>query len=105
MSHLPVFLDIKDRIVLVVGGGEAAARRCEMVLKAGGRVRAIFADPELVMRDAATSDGVILEERAFAPADLEGCALIFVASEDEDLNVRVSDAAKAADIPVNVADR
>jgi len=105
MSHLPVFLDIKDRVVLVVGGGEAAARRCATVLKAGGRVRAVFADPEPVMRDAATSDGVTLEERGFAPADLEGCTLVFVASEDEDLNKRVSDAAKAADIPVNVADR
>ena len=75
MSHLPVFLDIKDRLVLVVGGGEAAARRCTMVLKAGGSVLAVFADPEPVMRDTAAQDGFTLEEREFAAADLEGCTL------------------------------
>ena len=30
MNHLPLFLDIKDRLVLVAGGGEAAARRVDM---------------------------------------------------------------------------
>jgi len=38
MQSFPLFLSLKDRRVLVVGGGEAAARKAELVLSAGARV-------------------------------------------------------------------
>ena len=105
MNHLPLFLEIKDRPVLVVGGGEAAARRVETALKAGGRVTAVAIEAGPALKDIAKQDGVDLQEREFRPADLEGRVLVFVATEDEDLNGRVSALAQDAGIPVNVADR
>lgn len=105
MNHLPLFLEIKDRPVLVVGGGEAAARRVETALKAGGRVTAVAIEAGPALKDIAKQDGVVLEEREFRPADLDGRVLVFVATEDEDLNGRVSALAQDAGIPVNVADR
>jgi len=105
MNHLPLFLEIKDRPVLVVGGGEAAARRVETALKAGGRVTAVAIEAGPALKNIAKQDGVDLQEREFRPADLEGRVLVFVATEDEDLNGRVSALAQVAGIPVNVADR
>ena len=105
MNHLPLFLEIKDRPVLVVGGGEAAARRVETALKAGGRVTAVAIGAGPAFKNIAKQDGVDLQEREFRPADLEGRVLVFVATEDEDLNGRVSALAQDAGIPVNVADR
>ena len=105
MNHLPLFLEIKDRPVLVVGGGEAAARRVETVLKAGGLVTAVAIEAGPALQDIAKRQGVDLQEREFLPADLEGRVLVFVATEDEDLNGRVSALAQDAGIPVNVADR
>jgi uroporphyrin-III C-methyltransferase/precorrin-2 dehydrogenase/sirohydrochlorin ferrochelatase len=105
MNHLPLFLEIKGRPVLVVGGGEAAARRVETALKAGGRVTAVAIEAGPALKDIAKQDGVDLQEREFRPADLEGRVLVFVATEDEDLNGSVSALAQDAGIPVNVADR
>ena len=67
MNHLPLFLEIKDRPVLVVGGGEAAARRVETVLKAGGRVTAVAEDAGPALKDVARQDGVDLQERQMGP--------------------------------------
>ena len=38
MQHLPAFLDLKDRPVLVVGGQAMASRRCAMAQRAGANV-------------------------------------------------------------------
>ena len=55
MDHLPVFLDLRDRLTLVVGGGAVAARKVELLLKAHARVRVVAPrlDTELALyRDA-----------------------------------------------------
>ena len=38
MDHLPIFLDVKDKKVIVDGGGTLAARRVERALDAGALV-------------------------------------------------------------------
>ena len=38
MDFLPIFINIRDQPCLVVGGGEVAARKCAMLLRAGARV-------------------------------------------------------------------
>jgi uroporphyrin-III C-methyltransferase/precorrin-2 dehydrogenase/sirohydrochlorin ferrochelatase len=105
MNHLPLFLEIKDRPVLVVGGGEVAARKAGAVLRAGGRITAVAIKAGPAFKELAKQDGVDLQEREFHPDDLDGPALVFVATGDEDLNKRVSALARDAGIPVNVADR
>ncbi len=105
MNHLPLFLDIKDRLVLVAGGGEAAARRVGMVLKAGGRVRVVAAEASPALKELLERDGVEWEARGFKAGDLEECALVFSATEDEDLDTRISSLAQDVGIPVNVVDR
>ena len=51
MDFLPIFLDIREQPCLVVGGGEVAARKCALLLRAGARVTtlapALFRDENL----------------------------------------------------------
>ncbi len=105
MRHLPVFLDIKDQPVLVVGGAEMAARKVEVILKAQARITIISEDLCPTLEDLAEQGTVDHKARAFDDDDLSGAVLVFVATEDEDLNRRVSALAKDAGIPVNVIDR
>jgi len=105
VKHLPVFLNIKDQPVLVVGGSEMAARKVEIIQKAHACITIVAIDlcPALSVM---VEDGLINHKpRSFNDGDLEGNVLVFIASQDEDLNRRVSSLAQDAVIPVNVIDR
>ena len=105
MIHLPIFMDIKGRLVLVVGGGEFAARKVEMILKAEGRVRLVADILCPALQDLADREAVEHHARAFDAADLDGCLLAFVATDDGELSKQISTLAIEAAIPVNVVDR
>ena len=100
----PLFLTLEGRGALVVGGGEAAARKVELLLAAGARVSLIA---ETVIGEIAQliADGrVSWAGGSFDEADLAGMALAIVATDDDQLQTRVSAAAQARSVPVNVVD-
>ena len=84
MRHFPVFLDLRGRHVLVLGGGEVARRKAEPLQRAGAEVR--FA-------------------ARFEPRDLHGCALAVGADAAEAELHALSAAARAAGVPVNIVDQ
>jgi len=105
MDHLPIFLDVKDRKVLVAGGGTAAARKAEMALRAGARIE-LYSDAlgdEFI--DLKDHQRFTHHRRAVSAEDLEGCVLAYGAAEDETIDRHVHALAKAARVPVNVPDQ
>ncbi len=105
MKFFPIFLNIKDRPCLVVGGGDIAARKVTLLCKAGGRVTVVA--PELCDRLSAQRDSGEIEhrQRSFEPDDIFGSQMVIAATDDVELNRRVSDLAKQHNIPVNVVDQ
>lgn len=105
MQSFPLFLSLKERRALVVGGGEPAARKAELLLSAGAHVTLIA---ETVTGEIAQliADGrVAWAGHHFDPADLDGITLVIVATEDGMLQARVAHAAQRRCLPVNVVDR
>lgn len=104
--YLPIALDVHERACLVVGGGTVALRKVEWLRGAGGRVTVIAqrACPELT--ELAATRVLALEERAFDEGDLArgSYGLVIAATDDRELNARVSQLAKAHGLPVNVVD-
>jgi uroporphyrin-III C-methyltransferase/precorrin-2 dehydrogenase/sirohydrochlorin ferrochelatase len=105
MKHLPVFLQIKDQPVLVVGGSEMAARKVEIILKTHANIT-IVANKLCPTLQVMVEEGLVDHKvRSFEENDLDGKVLVFVASQKEDLVHRVSSLAQDRIIPVNVIDR
>jgi uroporphyrin-III C-methyltransferase / precorrin-2 dehydrogenase / sirohydrochlorin ferrochelatase len=104
MDFLPVFLNIRDRRVLVDGGGTIAARRVERALQAGANV-AVY-NPELGDEFKPLRDNPRLTHIARVPVaqDFDGCFVAYGASEDSHRDKQLFDAARAAGALVNVAD-
>jgi uroporphyrin-III C-methyltransferase/precorrin-2 dehydrogenase/sirohydrochlorin ferrochelatase len=84
VRHLPLFFDLAGRKVVVVGEGTAADRRAETVRSAGAQVSRIA---------------------GATVADFRGAAAAFVATGTLESDTAAQRAAKAAGVPVNVADR
>lgn len=104
MDLLPLFMNVRGSSCLVVGGGEVAARKSSLLLEAGAAITVV--SPELCpVLQQWQDDGRIQHiERDFADQDLDDKTLVIAATDDHDVNKRVSELARAKNIPVNVVD-
>ena len=104
MDYLPLFVDVRDRQVVVVGGGVVAWRKIEHLLKAHARVRVIA--PELCADLAAYRDLGRIEHRPllFSAPQIEGALLVIAATDEEAVNDAVARAARERGVLVNVVD-
>ena len=104
MEYFPIFLDLKNRCCLLVGGGDIATRKGRLLSKAGARLRVVAPKISAELRELAAQNNGELCEREYQASDLLGCVLAIAATDIEPLNEQVSHDAKAINIPVNVVD-
>jgi precorrin-2 dehydrogenase/sirohydrochlorin ferrochelatase len=104
MSYL-VNLALEGRAAVVVGGGEVAGRKVEDLLAAKANVTVIA--PHLCDRIVALADEklIVAHGRPYRTGDLAGAFVAIAATDDEDLNARISGDAAAMKVLVNVVDR
>ncbi len=104
MHLTPLFISLKDRKVLVIGGGNVAYRKVRSLLKSGARVLVIA--PELnqpLLRRHA--DGQIdFRQRPFSKNDIQDQFLVVAASNDPETNKLAAHIATDKNVLVNVAD-
>jgi uroporphyrin-III C-methyltransferase/precorrin-2 dehydrogenase/sirohydrochlorin ferrochelatase len=101
----PIFLDLGDQMVVVVGGGTIGERKIESLLESGARVTLV--SPEVTKQLAARADAgaITLHRRAYRRGDLAGCRLAYAATPDSDVNRAVRDEAQALGIWFNAVDQ
>ncbi len=104
MDFLPLFHNLRGRRVLVVGGGEIALRKARLLAEAGATLRVVAPRIEPGLRSLVEQGGGELILRCYREADLYGCVLVIAATDDDQLNARVSGDAYARNLPVNVVD-
>ncbi len=78
----PVFLDLRGRRCVVVGGGEPAAGKARELRAAGARVIVVAARPGLAIEELASRGEVRLRRRPYRTGDLAG-AFLAIAAGDE----------------------
>jgi uroporphyrin-III C-methyltransferase/precorrin-2 dehydrogenase/sirohydrochlorin ferrochelatase len=106
MDYLPIFLDLRGKTALVVGGGDVAARKATLLINAGAWVNVVAPGPLAESYDnLRKTDRIIHRQEAFRPEHLDGAEVVFAASEDDALDQQVYEAASARHLPVNVVDK
>jgi uroporphyrin-III C-methyltransferase/precorrin-2 dehydrogenase/sirohydrochlorin ferrochelatase len=105
MQYLPIFLDVRHKPCLVVGGGEVAVRKVANLLRAGAAVTVVAPELAEPLRRTLAEGGLVHLERTFEEADLDGALLVVAATADRAVNRRVAELAGARGIPVNVVDQ
>ncbi|HYN53866.1 MAG TPA: NAD(P)-dependent oxidoreductase, partial [Methylotenera sp.] len=104
MQALPIFMNITNRLCVVIGGGEVAKRKVTTLLKANAAVT--LYSPELChdLQALVEAKKITYINANFEPSQLNGACMVIAATDDEAVNTAVSVAAKAQNIPVNVVD-
>jgi len=104
MDYFPIFLDLKKRRCLLVGGGDVATRKGRMLAKAGAVLRVVAPEVSTELRELVAQHQGELFIREYQAGDIDGCVLAVTATDINHLNEKISADAKQKNIPVNVVD-
>ncbi|WP_312380133.1 siroheme synthase CysG [Stutzerimonas balearica] len=104
MDYLPLFHDLKGRLVLVVGGGEVALRKARLLADAGACLRVVAPSIDQSLVALVAESGGESRARNYTVDDLHGCVLAVAATDSGPTNAQVSADARTIGIPVNVVD-
>ena len=104
MSLLPLFIDIKNKPCLVVGGGMIAARKVKMLIKAEADIAIVATSICQELQMLCEQNTISIHSREFLPSDIRQQTLVIAATNDKVLNKQISELAKQQNIFVNVAD-
>ncbi len=100
-KYYPVFLDLEDRMCVVVGGGTVAFRKVEALLANGAIVRVVA--PE-ISRSILRLQGLEIRKKQYDKSDLKDAFLVFAATDMEEINKTVSMDALKLNVLCNVVD-
>ena len=98
----PMFVDISDWPILVVGAGKIAQRRIETLLQFASSITVVAPECSETIRQWAKAGRICLKQRAYAPNDLDGMRLVCAATSQNAVNEEIGQECRKRGIPVNV---
>jgi precorrin-2 dehydrogenase/sirohydrochlorin ferrochelatase len=101
----PLLLDLKNRAVLVVGGGLVAERKVESLVEAGASVTVVAPEVTPALSGLSGSKSIRILKRKFEENDLEGALLVITATDDPRVQEQVAEEARKRNILVNTVDQ
>ena len=104
MDYFPLFLDARQLKVLIVGAGEVAARKLELIMKTPATITVVAPWVCDTVKQLANNEKVTLIEREFENGDLDEKDVVFVATDKSEVNQHIHDIARANKVLVNVVD-
>ena len=104
MDYFPVFINLKDQDCLVIGAGEIAARKIELLARAGAKITVIANKISPHVSSLAASCHLNVLQKSFTPEDLRNFRLVVSATDNKETNQLVAKTAGEQNILVNVVD-
>jgi precorrin-2 dehydrogenase/sirohydrochlorin ferrochelatase len=97
-------LRLKGRRCLVVGGGDVGLEKVEGLLACDADVILVAPDAHPALAQFAREGSIRWERREYEPSDLDDCLIAIAATDDSEVNIRVSEDAERRAMLINVVD-
>ena len=94
----PVFLDLKDKVVLVVGAGVVATRKIDELAAMGATLRVVAPRVTAEIEARASAGALTLERRAFERNDVDDAWFVLASTDDAEAQRNVAEACEKARI-------
>ena len=104
MGLLPIFVKLRDRLVVVVGGGVIAEGKIEGLFAAEARIRIVSPEVTPRIREWIAKKSVEWRAEGFEPGHLDGAFLVIAATSAPGVNEAVFSEADARGILCNAVD-
>jgi len=104
MDYFPLFLDARSLRCLIVGAGEVAARKLELIMKTPAHITVVAPWACDTIKRLAQNEKVTLIEREFIDSDLADKDMVFIATDKSETNQAIHDLAREQKVLVNVVD-
>lgn len=104
MQYFPLFVDTQSLRVLIVGGGDVASRKLDLLCRTEAEVHVIAKEVSIEVIAYQQKGRITLEQRAVNEHDIRLWDLVYLATADKALNERLATIAKKGSIWVNVVD-
>ena len=103
-TYFPLFLNMKEKQVLVFGGGKIAVRRTKALLEFGARIRVVAPEISEELEELAKeTENLLLEYRRYRPSELKEEDFVLAVTNDETVNTTIFRECRHKHIWVNVA--
>ena len=102
--YYPIYIDIEDRDVVIIGGGNVCARKAETMMKYGARVTIVSPEFTDEIEAWAREGRLALKRKTYDTSDVYGANIVIASTDDQSVNEQVAADCRARRIPVNVVD-
>jgi len=102
--YYPVFLNLRGRWAVVVGGGAVAEQKVVGLVEAGACVTVVSPEVTWKLEDLAATRAIAIRRRPYRRGDLEGAFLAIAATDDRTANAAVWAEAEERGVPLNAVD-
>ncbi|MFQ2301236.1 siroheme synthase CysG [Aeromonas dhakensis] len=104
MDYLPIFCQLDNKPMLLVGGGEVAQHKARLLLDAGAQLTVVAPELDPELAELAANGSIEWLAGEFAPQQLAGKWLVVAATDRREVNALVYQSANQARIFANVVD-
>lgn len=105
MAYYPVFLELKGKTALVVGGGAVAQRKIETLIDYGAKIHIVSRDLTHKLKEMVEFSRIKNLGEEFRKEYLDGVFLVIAATSDSRLNRKISAIAQKRGLLVNAVDQ
>src|ERR1043166_3732191 len=102
--YYPIFIDVEDRSVVIIGGGNVCARKAETMLCYGARVTVVAPRLTGEIEQWACAGAIAIKRKPYDAGALEGASIVIASTDDQRVNEQIAADCRARKIPVNVVD-
>ena len=103
-TYYPVYLNLRGRRCVIVGGGTVAEGKIGRLLESGAEICVVSPDATPGIRLFVADGAVRWEQRKYRPGDLEGAFIAIAATNDREVNRRIFEEANELGVMLNAVD-
>lgn len=98
--YLPISIDISDRKILIIGGGQSALKKIRILQRSGAQLEVVAEN----IIDEIYSAGIVCFRKKYEKSDLKGYLMLYSCTNNETLDQQIAHDGREAGVLVNIHD-